>query len=62
MWALPLSAEKKPQAEARAVLEFPSARLTIAEMRPRDIGLTVAKDKLSLAVAGYSGTVWSVRP
>jgi hypothetical protein len=31
-------------------------------MHPRDIGLTVAKDKLALAVTEYSGTVWFVQP
>jgi hypothetical protein len=31
-------------------------------MRPRDIGLSVAKDKLALAVAEYTGTLWSVQP
>jgi Tol biopolymer transport system component len=62
VWALRLSAEMKPQAEARSILDFPGVRLTIAEMRPRDIGLAVAEDKLALAVTEYSGTIWIVRP
>ena len=52
VWALPLSKGKKPAAAAKLVLDFPDARLTIARMKPRDIGLAVAKDKLALAVAG----------
>ena len=62
VWALRLSAEMKPQGAPKSILDFPGVRLTIAEMRPRDIGLAVAKDKLALAVAEYSGTIWSVRP
>jgi len=62
VWGLPLSGEKKPLAAGKVILDFPSARLTIAQMRPRDIGLAVAKDKLALAAAEYSGTLWSVRP
>ncbi len=61
VWALPLSAEKKAEGQAKPILNFPNARLTIAEMRPRDIGLSIAKDKLALAVAEYSGALWSVR-
>jgi hypothetical protein len=61
VWALPLSAEKKPNGEPKLVLTFPGARLTIAEMRPRDIGLSVATDKLALAVTEYSGMLWSVQ-
>ena len=62
VWALRLSAEMKPQAEARSILDFPGVRLTIAEMRPRDIGLAVAEDKLALTVTEYSGTTWIVQP
>jgi hypothetical protein len=60
--ALRLSAEMKPQAAPKPILDFPGVRVTIAEMRPRDIGLAIAKDKLALAVAEYSGTIWSARP
>lgn len=60
VWALGISAEGKPQGLPKSILTFPGASRTIAEMRPRDIGLAVAQDKLALAVAEYSGTVWSV--
>ena len=62
VWALRLSAEMKPLSAPKSILDFPGVRLTIAEMRPRDIGLAVAKDKLALAVAEYSGTIWFGRP
>src|SRR5262249_21677047 len=62
VWALRLSADMKPQAPPKEILDFPGVRLSIAEMRPRDIGLTVAKDKLALAVAEYNGTIRFVRP
>jgi Tol biopolymer transport system component len=62
VWALRLSAEMKPLSAPKSILDFEGAGLTIAEMKPRDIGLTVAKDKLALAVAEYSGTIWLARP
>ena len=62
VWALRLPSEMKTQRAPKRILDFPGVRVTIAEMRPRDIGLTVARDKLALAVAEYSGTIWSVRP
>jgi Tol biopolymer transport system component len=62
VWALRLSAEMKPHAAPKPILDFPGVRVTIAEMRPRDIGLAIAKDKLALAVAEYSGTIWSAWP
>ncbi|MFN0172079.1 MAG: hypothetical protein ACKV22_37220 [Bryobacteraceae bacterium] len=62
VWALPLSAAGKPREAPRLILDFPGMRLTIAGMRPRDIGLSVAKDKLALGVAESSGGLWSVRP
>jgi Tol biopolymer transport system component len=62
VWALSLSPEMKPRGAPKSILEFSSARLTIAEMRPRDIGLAVASNKLALAVAEYSGKLWSVLP
>ncbi|MBK5290613.1 MAG: PD40 domain-containing protein [Acidobacteriia bacterium] len=58
VWALPLSAAKKPQGEARLILDIGDGRLSIAAMRPRDIGLTVARDKLALAVTESSGSLW----
>ncbi|MCC6389375.1 MAG: PD40 domain-containing protein [Bryobacterales bacterium] len=62
VWAQRLSGEKKPEGAPKAILQFPDASLTIAEMRPRDIGLTLARDKLALAAAKYSWAIWSVRP
>jgi Tol biopolymer transport system component len=50
VWALPLSGGMKPRGAPRLILDPGSARLSIAAMRPRDIGLSVAKDKLALAV------------
>jgi Tol biopolymer transport system component len=61
VWVLPLSPQKKPAGAAKPVLEFSGARLGISEMRPRDIGLSVAKDKLALAAAEYTWTLMSVR-
>ncbi len=61
VWALHLPGGK-PAGAPKPILDFPGIRLTIAEMRPRDIGLAVAKDKLAVAVTEYSGTIWSVRP
>ncbi len=52
---------RNPKSTPRTILSFPDATLTIAEMRPRDIGLAVAKDKLALAAAAYTATLWSVR-
>jgi len=60
VWALPLSPERTLRGEPRRILDFPSVRLTIAEMSPRNVGLSVAKDKLALGVAEYSGGLWSV--
>lgn len=62
VWAFSLSPEMMPLGAPQSILSFPGARLTIAEMRARDIGLAIAKDKLALGVAEYSGNVWSVRP
>ncbi len=61
VWALPV-AGGKPTQEPRLVLDFPLMKLTISGMRPRDIGLAVAKDKLALGVAESSGGLWAVRP
>ena len=60
-WALSLSDDKQPKGEPKPILTFSSMRLRIADMRPRDIGLSVAKDKLALAAAELSGTLWSVQ-
>jgi len=58
--ALAMSAAKTATAAPRLVLDFPSASLGIAEMRPRDIGLAIAKDKMALAATAYTGKLWSV--
>jgi Tol biopolymer transport system component len=62
VWALALSSDKRPNGAPRLVLDFATARLNINEMRPRDTGLSVARDKLALAVAEYESTLWSVKP
>lgn len=62
IFAMPMNEKKQPAGSPRPIHEFRSRRLTINEMRPRDIGLAVAKDKLALGVASYSGTLWSVAP
>jgi hypothetical protein len=59
--ALPLSPEKKAKAAPRLVLDLANTRATIAGMRPRDIGLAIAKDKLALGAASRAGKLWSVR-
>jgi Tol biopolymer transport system component len=61
VWAVPLTADRKPQGAPKLVLDFPGARLRISEMRPRDIGLSVATDKLALAAAEYTWALMSVR-
>jgi hypothetical protein len=61
VWALALTMDGKVAGSTRPILDLTGTRLLIAELRPRDIGLTVAADKLALAVAEYSGTIWSVR-
>jgi Tol biopolymer transport system component len=61
VWAIPLSADKQAEGEPKLILVFPRMRLSIAEMRPRDIGLSVAKDKLALGAAESTGTLWSVQ-
>ena len=45
----------------RLVLNFPNTGPTIAEMRPRNIGLAIAKDKVALAVTAYTEKLWSAR-
>jgi Tol biopolymer transport system component len=50
VWALPLSEVMKPVGAPKLVLDVGSGHLSITGMRPRDIGLAVAKDKLALAV------------
>ena len=62
VWALALTGEGKLAGSPKPLLDFPGKRLSIAELRPRDIGLAVAEGKLALAVAEYSGTIWSIRP
>jgi tricorn protease-like protein len=58
--AVELGRELKPVGEQRMVFEFESGRLTMAEMRPRDIGLAVGKGKLALSAAEYKGGLWAV--
>ncbi|MSV27339.1 MAG: hypothetical protein EXQ52_01130 [Bryobacterales bacterium] len=61
VWAMPISRENTRQGTPRLILDFPGALRTIAEMRPRDSGLSVATDKLALGVTEYGGALWSVR-
>ncbi len=60
--ALQLTPEKTTKSAPQLVQEFTSASLAIAEMRPRDIGLAIAKDKMALAAAEYKAALWSVLP
>jgi Tol biopolymer transport system component len=59
--ALPLSPSKTARSGPKLVVDFSNTGLTIAEMRPRDIGLAIAKDKLALGAAAHSGKLWSLR-
>ena len=56
-----ISAEGKAEGVPKPVLLLPGARLSINGMRPRDIGLAVAADKLAFGAAEYAGTLWSVK-
>lgn len=58
--ALRVSAEGAAESAAKPVLLLHGPRVSINRMRPRDIGLAVAKDKLALGVAEYAGALWSV--
>ncbi len=49
--AVELTASRKAKSDPRLILDFPSSP-SIAGMRPRDIGLAVARDKLVLAATG----------
>ena len=60
VWAVPLSPQMRPQGAPKLIFDFASARLSIADMRPRDIGLSVASDKLALAAAESTGVLLSV--
>lgn len=44
----------------RSVLDFPKASLSIREMRVRDTGLAVARDKLAIGAAEYRGALWMI--
>jgi Tol biopolymer transport system component len=57
VWALPLSAARRPEGSPRLILD-PGGRLSITGMRPRDIGLAIAGDKLALAITESSGGLW----
>jgi Tol biopolymer transport system component len=54
VWTLRLSGSMKPEGAPKSILDVGNDRLSIATMRPRDIGLSVAKDKLALAVTESS--------
>ena len=54
VWSLNLSGDMKPRGTPRLVLDPATGRLTISAMRPRDIGLSVARDKLALAITESS--------
>lgn len=57
--ALRVSAAGAAESEAKPVLVLEGPRVSIHRMRPRDIGLAVAKDKLALGAAEYTGALWS---
>lgn len=59
--ALRMSGDGNAQGRPKAVLLLPGPRLSINGMRPRDIGLAVAADKLAFGAAETSGTLWSVK-
>jgi len=50
VWSLNLSGAMRPQGKPRMILDPSTERLSINSMRPRDIGLSVARNKLALAV------------
>ena len=54
VWALNLSSEMRPRGMPRVILDPATERLSINSMRPRDIGLSIARDKLALAVTESS--------
>jgi Tol biopolymer transport system component len=55
VWALPVSGKRKSQGAAKLILSFENSGATLEGMRPRDIGLSVAKDKLALAAEWRGG-------
>jgi Tol biopolymer transport system component len=59
VWAMRFSAGK-PDGPPRLILD-PGGRLSIAAMRPRDIGLAIATDKLALAITETTGGLWLVQ-
>jgi Tol biopolymer transport system component len=54
VWALSLSREMRPQEMPRLILDPATERLSINSMRPRDIGLSIARNKLALAITESS--------
>jgi Tol biopolymer transport system component len=54
VWAAPLAGGMKPAGAPKLILDVENGGRSIAAMRPRDIGLSVAKDKLALAVTETS--------
>lgn len=57
--ALPLSASKTAVSGPKLVLDLRNTGASIAGMRPRDIGLAIAKDKLALGAATQAGKLFS---
>lgn len=51
-----------PDSQPKLILPFNGPHLSISELRPRDIGLAVAVDKLALAAVEYSSTLRALRP
>ena len=50
VWSMNLSREMRPQGQPRLIVDPATERLSIHAMSPRDIGLSVARNKLALAV------------
>jgi Tol biopolymer transport system component len=50
VWTLNMSGAMEPQGTPRLILDPATERLSINSMNPRDIGLSIAKDKLALAI------------
>jgi Tol biopolymer transport system component len=57
VWSLNLSGEMRPRGSPRLILDPATERLTINTMRPRDIGLSVARNKLALAVTELASQI-----
>jgi len=55
VWGMNLSREMRPQGQPRLIVDPATERLSINAMSPRDIGLSVARNKLALAVTESPG-------